>query len=689
MKKIFYLILGILFMLQISLPGQTVGIFYNDSLAFNGYTLFAPMRSTMTYLIDNCGNLVKSWESAYLPAMSVYLLENGNLLRTGSVYNPNFAGAAGNGGVLEIFDWNGNLTWQYFYYGENFQPHHDIEPLPNGNILVLCYDAYTPAEAIAAGRNPINLQESLWAEKIVEIEPIGNDDANIVWEWRIWDHLIQDQNQNEDNFGIIADHPELIDINYSASSGPNANTDWIHGNSISYNNTLDQIILSSRNLSEIYILDHSTTTVEAEGHSGGIYGKGGDLLYRYGNPISYDRGTANDQKIFFQHDAEWIPSGFFDGGKIMVFNNQSGAQTSTVDVFTPPQDSLGFYSDPGLEHYGPDSFDWSYSDPELFSKNISSAQRLANGNTLICEGETGNFIEITYQKQKVWKYVNPVNSMGPIIQGNTAFGNMVFRIKRFSPDFTGFEGKELISGDPIEINPISGICDVYDSSVNEVNLKVFLEGPYEISGMQNNLNSMDMIPLSQPFLTSPWNYLGPTTVDQIPNDQIVDWVLVDFRDAMSAEDATFSTSVSRQVGFLLSDGSVVAMDGASNLKFYKKIYQNLFVAIFHRNHIGIISANPLNKQNEIYTYDFSTSLNQVLGGSSCYKELSPGVWGMISGDADANGIVTEPDIQSFWNEEVGTQGYLPTDFNMDIQVDNVDKNAYCLPNIGISSQVPQ
>ena len=129
---------------------------------------------------------------------------------------------------------------------------------------------------------------------IVEIEPDGPTGGNIVWEWHVWDHLVQDADPTKDNYGVIADHPELLDINFGDVEGGT----WLHVNAVDYNPELDQIVICARNVSEIYIIDHSTTAEEAAGHTGGNQGHGGDFLYRWGNPLVYGRGTEDDQVIF-------------------------------------------------------------------------------------------------------------------------------------------------------------------------------------------------------------------------------------------------------------------------------------------------------------------------------------------------------------------------------------------------------
>ncbi len=451
-----------------SLDGQTVGIFNNDSLSLNGYTLFPPANNEMTYLIDNCGFTINSWQSQFDPGMSAYLLENGNMLRAARI-NSNF-NSGGTGGRIELFDWEGEIIWAYNYSSLTYHQHHDIEPLPNGNILILAWDRKTLNEAIEAGRDPNTMTgNSLWSEKVVEIEKIGDSEMNVVWQWFLWDHLVQDFNDTLPNYGAVADHPELINLNF-VEGGTNA--DWIHANAIDYNPELDQIIISSRNFNEFWVIDHSTTTSEAAGHFGGNSGKGGDILYRWGNPQTYDRGTNDSRQLFSQHDVHWIEAGKPDAGKIMVFNNgqgRPGPDFSSIDVIDPPIENDGNYAIEGMNPFGPTDLFWTYfSDPlsDFFSSRISGAQRLINGNTLICEGRGGHFFEITDDGQIVWEYVSPVDNFGPVSQGDNPNANDVFRATRYGIDYTAFEGKDLSPGLPIEFNPMVNDCTIFGAPVS-------------------------------------------------------------------------------------------------------------------------------------------------------------------------------------------------------------------------------
>ena len=284
----------ILMFFIVPLYSQTIGLIQHDiGTLDDGYVLFAPILSTNTYLIDKCGKQVKSWPSTYRPGQSCYILPDGTLLRSGNTNNTTF-NAGGKGGIIQKIDWNGNVTWNYTISSTTECQHHDIKALPNGNVLAIVWESKTNTEAIAQGRNPSLVPTTVWSEKIIEIQPVGATGGNIVWEWHVWDHLIQDYDNSKPNFGTVSNNPQLINLNFSASA---TNSDWIHLNSIDYNPTLDQIILSSHEFDEIWIIDHSTTTTQAASHTGGNSGKGGDLLYRWGNPRAYNNGTVADQKF--------------------------------------------------------------------------------------------------------------------------------------------------------------------------------------------------------------------------------------------------------------------------------------------------------------------------------------------------------------------------------------------------------
>jgi len=395
---------------------------------FNGYTLFAPLHDTTTYLIDICGEVAHTWASDYTPGHGVYLLENGHLMRAGLVGNTHF-NPTSTGGVIEELDWDGNVIWTFTYSDDQRCTHHDIEPLPGGNVLVVAWEKKSAAEAVAAGRDPSLLAVGeLWPDHIIEVEPVYPEGGSIVWEWHAWDHLIQDFDPAQANYGVVADHPELLDIHgaRNASGEPAVLADLHHINAIDYHPDLDQILISLHSTHEIAVIDHSTTTAEAAGHSGGRYGRGGDLLYRWGNPATYHAAPFDERVLFGQHHAHWIEPGLPGAGHILIFNNGVDRLFSSVDEVAPTMDASGFYPlTPGAA-WGPSEVFWQWVAPtpeDFFAPAVSGAQRLPNGNTLITDGFQSQFFEVDIDGVEVWRFHR--------------FQDQVFRGTRYAVDYPG------------------------------------------------------------------------------------------------------------------------------------------------------------------------------------------------------------------------------------------------------------
>lgn len=433
---------------------RTLGLLYRERGSFDGYTLISPMSAKNTWLVDPRGRVVHTWTSQYAPGQSAYLLPNGNLLRCGKVTKPSTP-SGGDGGIVEEFDWDNNLVWSYTLSTSTEILHHDIARMPNGNTLMLVWDFKTSQEAIAAGRDPNLLKDGhLWPDKIIEVKPTGKTTGTTVWQWHPFDHLVQDYDSTKANYGDPAKHPELIDINYA----PNPIGDWMHSNAIDYNPKLDQIVISVRSFDEFWIIDHSTTTAEAAGHTGGRSGMGGDLLYRWGNPLAYRAGTSKDQRLFKQHDVHWIPDGLPGAGNILVFSNGQGrpeGSYSTVDeLVLPAVDSKANYPMAGSV-WGPAAAFWSYKAPvptTFYSEFVSGAQRLPNGNTLVCGGWLGRVREVDSKGTALWEYFNPVAADVSGTQGDVIGTrvNGVFRAPRYAPDHPALKGRNLVPGEPLE-----------------------------------------------------------------------------------------------------------------------------------------------------------------------------------------------------------------------------------------------
>jgi len=393
------------------------------SQVFDGHVLFTPFSSDenndrMTILMDNDYNNVHTWPHDFLPASMPYLMIDGSIIYPYMVESPSMVAGGVGGGIQKIL-WDGTVAWDYIFADSLYQHHHDIEPLPNGNILVIVWEKKMMSEALAMGRIDIGQWQSneMWSTAILELNPTT---GSIDWEWHLWDHLIQNIDSTYGAFyGSISDHPELFNINCgsvggSAGGPQDINGDWIHVNAIDYNPSLDQIVISSRLQNEIYIIDHSTTTEEASSHLGGNSGKGGDILYRWGNPRNYDREDLSYQILNSQHGVNWIPPGYTGEGNLILFNNfhenDAHLTYSAVLELSPPIDNNGNYSISENDPFGPDSLEWIFA-CEITVPMQGGAFRLPNGNTIITLTHIGTIIEIDVDGNNVWEYTHSADGV--------------------------------------------------------------------------------------------------------------------------------------------------------------------------------------------------------------------------------------------------------------------------------------
>lgn len=250
----------------------------------------------------------------------------------------------------------------------------------------------------------------------------------------------------------------------------------------------------------------------------------------------------------------------------------------------------------------------------------------------------------------------------------------------------------ILLSDHVTTNAGFYIDNLTVESYTELNLKAYIEGPFNGSQMTTTLNSEGLLPLAQPFNSNPsslWYYTGSESVVSIPNANTTDWILVELRQtAGGASTATSATMIARQAGFIQKNGNITGLDGSSNLRIPVGIDQNLYLVVWQRNHLGIMSSNPLTISNGVYTYDYTTAASKVYGGSAGYKEINPGIWGMVGGDADADGLINDNDKNLIWQIQAGLGSYLSGDFNLDGQVDNRDKNDLLNSNRAFVIQVP-
>jgi len=477
-----------------------VGLIYETDDVYEGYTLIAP-NNYDTYLVDNCGHIVNQWTSEYKKSFSAsYLMDNGDLLHSvKSEFQPINSG--GTSGRLEIYSWDGDLRWATQYATNSELTHHDMHIMPNGNILLLVLEKINYGEVIEAGMERTETDD-LWTEKIIEIRPnYDNSNFTTVWEWRAWDHIVQDRDTALPNYGEVAKEPGKLDLNYLTEDN-----DWLHFNSIDYSPELDQILLSSRSWQEIYIIDHSTTIAEAKTSTGGQAGKGGDFLYRWGNPQTYQRGEASDKQLFAQHSARWTSE-----DDIIIFNNgpfrPEGLYSNIIEINTP-QDGFGYNLNDTLS-YGPDAPFWVYqADPpeSFYAERISSVQRLTEDRVLINEGTAGRLFEINNEGELFWEYINPVTSIFIHSQGESPRRNELFRADKYPIDHPAFRDKTLTPGPPIELNPLPSEC--MSSGTSEQIKDDFLD--YYIYDKMLFFNK----PLSETTTMKVYNLLGQLILDE-------------------------------------------------------------------------------------------------------------------------------------------------------------------------------
>jgi len=365
---------------------------------WNGLTLVATQNSTTAKLVDTAGTLVKTYSPGTgSTGYSAYMEPGGTMVRSLKLTNSVFTGGGACGAIQKV-DYNNNVIWTYTVSNSTQYSHHDHCVMPNGNVLIISYELKTQAELSTAGGTNTALTSGIWPEKIIEVQPTGTTTGNIVWEWHVWDHLVQNVNSSKANYQTsIVNHPELLNINYLSTK------DWMHMNGIDYNPILDQIVVSSHNLNEWYVIDHSTTTSEAASHSGGNSGKGGDFLYRWGNPAAYQ---ATGTKILnVTHDVHWVPEGVSGSGDLTGFNNggqTSPSQKSTIDRITPPRANYNYTINTGSA-FSPSTYD-SRLVCTAYNSNMGNSEQYPNGNQMICLALAGTIYEVNSVGTTLWTY---------------------------------------------------------------------------------------------------------------------------------------------------------------------------------------------------------------------------------------------------------------------------------------------
>ena len=447
MRKITYLVF--LFALEFCFAQETIGLILDDATRnkSEGYTLINPRSDDRVFLIDNCGEKVNQWDFSGKKSYLSYILENGNLLQTSRF-------------DADIRDWENNVLWEINYLDTfGFQIHHDIEPLPNGNFLVLVRDVYNAVDLFDIGLDTSYSLPTLVLERIIEIEPVGVNSAQIVWEWKLFDHLVQNFDATKSNYGDVASNPQLLDINYDGGFG----SDFIHANALDYNEDLDQIAISNRHLNEVFVIDHSTTTAQAASHSGGIYGKGGDILWRWGNPEVYKKGTVADRQLGRQHDIKWISEGPSQGMMSVFSNDGYGSDVFASSIHIIDQNAVNGVYNLDAGKFLPQDYTWSWDGVIMGEAMHASAQSgvqiMSNGNALINETDIGRISEVDLLGNVIWVYRIPLGNGVIFDQFNEPEGNGAFRAHRYAEDYIGFSNYDLNNYGTIENdNSISLNC---------------------------------------------------------------------------------------------------------------------------------------------------------------------------------------------------------------------------------------
>ena len=460
-----------------ALTGPTELLYWNSAKAQNGYTFYGVGGTT--YLIDMEGRVVHTWPVGNNP----HMLDNGSVLDT------NTNDPSGFSGFKEV-DWSGATVWQYTERRSTYHPHHDFIRIYNPKLkaYTTVYIAnldLTAAECIALGANPAQVPATgAQMDAMVEVDASGT----IVWEWRFMDHLVQDFDASKPNHvgtgKTIANYPRRLNINLT---GHPLKGDWLHCNSVDYNPKLDQLVFNSVQ-GEFYVVDHGGTFVVGNPTASiaAAASAAGDFLYRFGDPARYGQGTApsvladwtqstsGQKQLGGAHDVQWIESGLTGEGHFLIFNNGQylsehapQSYVMEIDPFAGADGvSTGAYVNPPDAGYFTQAFPaatdktarqisrqvtWNYyskNSMTLFSHIGCSAQRLPNGNTLICADTYGYIMEVTPTGECVWDYIMPVTRTGAVqtIGDNLAMVNSIFRAFRCTATHPALVGKTLTPG---------------------------------------------------------------------------------------------------------------------------------------------------------------------------------------------------------------------------------------------------
>lgn len=451
--------------------------YWDNSKSYNGYTLFG--SGGTTYLIDMEGHVIHSWKIGTNPRFT----DNGTLLDA-------MGGNPSNQNTWKELDWDGNVVWQYTETRTGYYPHHDFakiyDPkLGDSAFIYIANKDITAQECLNAGCDPKNNYTGAQMDAVVEVDMQGN----VIWEWWFFDHVVQDIDSTKSTYGVIQNTPGRIDLNLR---GNPVKKDWLHCNSLDYNQDLDLVVINSVH-GEFYVIDHGNTFLkgDAAGSIALAASAKGNFLYRFGDPAKYDQGdppsvlenwekaTAGHKQIGGAHNIQWIKTGLPGAGNFLIFNNGQNLFELTPQSYVMEINpylnksgvNTGNFVNPPLAGYNivssPDDnlmkekknvskqVVWRYSSKNnttFFSTIGSSVQRLPNGNTFVCSMNDGHFFEIDPDDSSVaWEYINPVTHDGikKIKVDNYPTWNADFRALRYSASHPALAGHNLVAGNTI------------------------------------------------------------------------------------------------------------------------------------------------------------------------------------------------------------------------------------------------
>ncbi len=463
-KTIFFIaFLGTFNYLSAQVEGTTI-LTEETTEAYNLFNAYDDNFNQHTYLVNNCGEVINTWDASKYYHQTK-LLPNGNILYKdeNTVYEQ---------------DWDGNIVNEVSHNDSDLELRYDVIILPSGNYLSVGRRNFSEQEFLDIGYD-IPYTDPWLVDVVVEMD---RNTGEIVWEWNIIDHVIQERDPNLANYGSIFDNPQLLNMDAIGT------IDWSWEesfmiNSMEYNSELDQIILSVRKMSEIVIIDHTTTTEEAAGSTGGIYGKGGDILYRWGNPQNYGRGTEEDRTLYFQHNPNWIKYGEHQG-KIICFNNGLGRPDvewdenySTVPIISPPIDENGHYILEENAAFEPAIAEVEYSKvhtgTDFYSDYTSGATILPNGHIAITLGELDRLIELNPAGEIIWDYQVPSSSF-------------LYRSDRYASDYSGFDGQDLTpTGELVSGDNSTHECHPIDTMTTSTNQLILAESTFTLAQLRD------------------------------------------------------------------------------------------------------------------------------------------------------------------------------------------------------------